>query len=137
MAKQTQKKERRKHLRAKRVLSIEHRLFKRKGKIVDGSWQFSTTENMSIAGILFLSDIPYLIGDILQIHVVMSGILDVFQGYGRVVRVEPKTSGRSYLIAIAFIDEQSKLIKSSGTSFSMRTRTKEHSGKTRRAKYYF
>ena len=111
MTTKAQAKERRRHIRAKRALTIEHRLYKRNGNLVDGIWQFSLTCNMSIAGILFSSEIPYRSGDILQIRVVMSG-LDVFRGYGRVVRTEETRSKGNYRIAVSFIDENSRLIKS-------------------------
>jgi len=105
MTKKRKLSERRKYLRAKRALGIYYRLYKRNGKRVDGVWSFSTTRNMSIVGILFSSQIPYLIGDIIQLRVVMSGILDVFRGYGRVVRVEQKDSRRSCSVAIAFVEK--------------------------------
>ncbi len=97
-------------MRAKRNLTIEHRLFKHKGVLVNGSWCVSTTENMSIAGILFSSDIPYHPGDILELRVVMSG-LDVFRGYGRVIRTEQKKSKASFCIAVAFVEAGSKSLK--------------------------
>ena len=111
MVKKIASKERRRHTRAKRSLSIEHRLFKHKGVLVNGSWNVSKTENMSIAGILFTSDIAYHAGDILELRVVMSG-LDVFRGYGRVVRTEQKKSGALNSVAIAFIEAESKYLKS-------------------------
>ena len=110
MAVKTKSSERRKHVRAKRALTIDHRLYKRKGKIVDGSWRSSTTENMSLVGILFLSDIPYLIGDILEARVAMSG-LDIFRGFGRVVRGEEKKTGNLYSIALVFMDEKSQYLR--------------------------
>ena len=103
--------ERRRYVRAKRILSIEHRIYKRKGKMVDGRWHYSTTKNMSLAGVLFLSEIPYLVGDILEVRVVMLG-LDVFRGFGRVVRVEEKKRGTAYGIAIVLVDAKSKIVKS-------------------------
>lgn len=57
---------------------------------------------MSYLGLSFLSDTPYQIDDVLELHVVMSGILDIFKGYGQVVRVEKKETGAFYLIAIRF-----------------------------------
>lgn len=105
--------EKRKFVRARRELTIEYRLYKRKGKAVDGVWQVSVTKNMSVAGILFVSEVPYLIGDIIQARVVMAGALDVFRGFGRVVRVEEKKSKRSFDVAMAFVEEHSKLVKPS------------------------
>ena len=114
MTVKTKTAERRKHIRVKRTLTIDHRLYQRKGTVVDGSWRSSTTENMSLVGILFVSDIPYLVGDILEAHVVMSG-LDIFKGFGRVVRVEEKKTKNLYSIALAFVDPKSKYLSSRGS----------------------
>lgn len=103
--------ERRQYIRAKRALKIEYRLYKHKGIVVDGAWQASLTENMSAVGILFKSDIHYTVDDIIQLRVVMAGILDVFRGFGRVVRVEKAKAGSQFLIAIAFVDQNSKIMK--------------------------
>lgn len=105
--------ERRHYVRAERSLVIEHRLYRRKGILVDGNWQVSTTRDMSIVGILFYSDIPYLIGDLIQLRVVMNGALDVFKGFSRVVRCEKRKAKQPFLIAVTFIEENSKLLKSS------------------------
>ncbi len=103
--------ERRRHIRAKRNLTIEHRLYKHKGVVVNGVWRSSKTENMSLVGVLFNSDIPYHIGDILEARVVMLG-LDIFRGYGRVVRTDEEKSKKLFLIAIAFLDAKSAYVKS-------------------------
>ncbi len=101
--------ERRKFVRARRVLTIEHRLYKRKGILIDGSWNISKTEDMSIVGLLFSSDIAYLRGDIIQLRVVMSGLIDVFHGFGRVIRTEQKKD--NYFVAVAFVEENSAYLK--------------------------
>ena len=103
--------ERRQALREKRSLVIEHKLYKRNGIVVNGSWRSSITENMSLVGILFNSDIPYHIEDIIEARVKMSG-LDIYKGYGRVVRVEEDKSKDISRVAIAFLDEKSKYLKS-------------------------
>ena len=36
----------------------------------------------------------------------MSGVLDIFKGYGKVVRVERKESAAFYLIAVKFIENK-------------------------------
>lgn len=64
---------------------------------------------MSLVGILFLTDILYKLGGILEVRVVMSG-LDVFRGFARVVRIKPHKKRLPYLVAITFIDEKSKLV---------------------------
>lgn len=102
--------ERRRHLRVRRSLAIQHRLYKHKGIVVNGAWRFSTTEDMSLVGILFNSDIPHTQGDILEVRVAMSG-LDIFRGFARVVRMQEKSRG-VFRIAVAFLDEKSKQLKS-------------------------
>ena len=98
--------ERRQWIRAKRVLSIEFRLIKTKRKDRDYSWHLSTTRDMSVGGVGFYSDIEYKVGDILEIHMVMSGILDIFRGIGKVVRVERKKTSAHYLIAVKLLDKE-------------------------------
>jgi len=98
--------ERRKALRARRILSIQYRMVKSRYKDGDTQWHLSTTHDMSLLGLAFLSDVPYAIDDALELHVVMSGILDIYKGYGKVVRVERKTTGAFYLIAVKFVDSR-------------------------------
>jgi len=101
--------ERRRHLREARVLTIEYRLYKRRGILINGSWSVSTTKNMSLVGVLFTSDINFKLADILEARVVMCG-LDVFRGFARVVRVEEPKKGLPYRVAVTFVDQKSKLL---------------------------
>ena len=96
--------ERRQAPRAKRVLTIQFRIVRSKAKEFERSWHLSTTENMSILGLAFLSDMEAQPGDILEIHVVMSGVLDIFNGYSEVVRLERKKSVPYNLIAVKFLE---------------------------------
>ena len=95
--------ERRRHIRAKHILSIQYRLAQSQRKDADQDWRLSTTQDMSPEGLSFYTDREYGKGDILDIHVVMSGILDVFKGHGEVVRVERKRSGACVLAAVKFV----------------------------------
>lgn len=79
--------ERRKGERVSRVVAIRHRLIKRSGRKTPSAWSLSTTKNMSHSGLLFLSSIPYRKGDILELQVVMSGIIEIYNGQAQVVRV--------------------------------------------------
>jgi len=108
MVKQSSVEERRQSIRAKRILSIQFRLGKSKVKDndTDKSWHLSTTYDMSVLGLSFLSEVPYYVDDTLELHVVMSGVLDIFKGYGKVVRVERKESAAFYLIAVKFIENK-------------------------------
>ena len=97
--------ERRRFQRAERILSIKHRLYKRKGKVYHDrswNWHLSSTRNMSLGGLLFSSNIFYEKGDIIELEVVMSGILNVFNGFGKVLRSEPTKAGLIFNIAITF-----------------------------------
>ena len=94
--------ERRASVRARRIVTVRHRISKRNGKKVAANWLLSTTENMSATGLLFNSPIAYKLSDVVEVQVVMSGILDIFNGYGKVVRVETKRGGY-YFIAIHYV----------------------------------
>lgn len=95
--------ERRRAVRAQRILSIQYRLVSSKMRNVDRHWHLSTTHDMSANGLSFLSDIVYRIDDILELQVVMSGVLDVFKGYGQVVRIDKKDTGSFCFIAVKFV----------------------------------
>ena len=95
--------ERRQALRTKRILSIQFRIVKSRGKGYDKDWHLSTTHDMSFIGLAFLSDIPVQLDDVLELNVVMSGILDIFKGYGKVVRVEKKKTAAFYLVGLKFV----------------------------------
>ena len=99
--------ERRDSIRAKRIVTVRHRLFKHKGKKVSSPWQISMTEDMSFSGLLFVSAIEYEAGDIVEIEVVMSGLLDIFNGFGLVVRRE-KRKGGFFHVAVKYIDLKTK-----------------------------
>jgi hypothetical protein len=96
--------ERRDSVRAKRIITVRHRLHKHNGrKATSSMWQLATTENMSLSGSLFVSAITYHVGDIVELQVVMSGILDIFNGYGKVVRVS-RNKGGFYHVAVRYVD---------------------------------
>jgi c-di-GMP-binding flagellar brake protein YcgR len=104
----TSGRERRIHLRAKRVLSIEFRLSSPKRKNADTTWHLSTTQDMSLGGIAFFSDVEFRVADILEVRVVMSGILDVFKGLVKIVRVEQRSAHSYYLVAVKFVNVKSR-----------------------------
>ena len=103
--------ERRNWVRAKRVLSIEFRRVSKNKSYIDDAWHLSTTQDMSIGGVSFYTDCEYRKNDILEIRIVMSGILDIFKGFGKVVRVEKRKTGAYYLIAIALIHKDTKKVR--------------------------
>ncbi len=94
--------ERRNGERADRVVAISHRLYKQGSRHDLSDWSLSTTKNMSHSGLLFLSDVPYRMGDVLELHVVMSGIIDIFVGYARVMRVI-ENGARSFDVGVKYI----------------------------------
>ncbi len=108
--------ERREYVRAKRILSVRHRLVKRKNKAMHDFWYLSTTEDMSVNGLLFTSAMPYQKADIIELEIVMSGVLDIFRGYGKVVRVIKKESGAFYSVAVQYIDIKVKNPRAAGLS---------------------
>ena len=101
-------KERRSYSRATRILSIEYRLYKSRRQHNDPNWHLSTTEDVSAAGLSFYSDYEYRPGDILDVRVVMSGLLEVFKGQCEVVRAEQKRLGACFLVALRFADQAAK-----------------------------
>jgi len=102
-SKQISYEERRDSFRAKRIITVRHRLIKRHNRKVSSIWQLATTQNMSLSGLLFVSALMYQPGDIVELQVVMSGILDIFNGYGKVVRYS-RNKGGYYLIAVKYVD---------------------------------
>ena len=91
--------------RANRVVAIKHRLIKsssKKTKNMEAEWSLSTTKNMSVTGLLFMSELPYKVGDTLELNVTMSGVIDIVKGQAQVVRVHEKGS-HSYDIAVKLV----------------------------------
>lgn len=132
MVKQKTGIERRQYIRAKRVLSVEFKLMKTPRKNADKTVHISTTEDMSFGGISFYSEAAYAEGDILDIRVVMSGVLDIFQGPARVIRSTEKKSGKLFLIAVKFVKTATK--KRSAKSFSPAATTRKIATKKKSAK---
>ena len=95
--------ERRDSIRAKRIITVRHRLIQHNNKKVDSIWQLATTENMSLSGLLFVSALEYHPGDIIELQVVMSGILDIFNGYGKVIR-STRNKGGYFQVAVKYVD---------------------------------
>lgn len=99
--------DRRSAIRAQRILSIQYRVVDTKTRGADKHWHLSTTHDMSATGLSFLSDIVYGIDDTLELHVVMSGVLDVFKGFGQVVRIDKKDTGSFCFVAVKFVKSPS------------------------------
>ncbi len=99
--------ERRDSIRAKRIITVRHRLIKHNSRKVDSMWQLATTENMSLSGLLFISALAYHPGDIIELQVVMSGVLDIFNGFGKVIRSTRNKSGY-YQIGVKYVDLKTK-----------------------------
>lgn len=99
--------ERRDSIRARRIITVRHRLVKHNSRKVNSIWQMSTTQDMSLSGLLFVSATAYHMGDTVEIQVVMSGVLDIFNGYGKVVRVS-RNKGGYFLVAVKYVDLKPK-----------------------------
>ena len=95
--------ERRAASRADRALAIQHRLFKAHSRKFSTEWCLSATKNMSVTGLLFFSNVPYKIGDIIEFDVTMSGVIEVVKGFAKVVRVV-KSSPVSFDIAVKLVE---------------------------------
>jgi len=101
--KQNSFEERRDSIRAKRIITVRHRLIKHHNAKVDSIWQLAMTENMSLSGLLFVSALAYHPGDIIELQVVMSGVLDIFNGYGKVIRAS-RNKGGYYQVGVKYVD---------------------------------
>jgi len=99
--------ERRDSVRAKRIITVRHQLVKHNNRKVKSAWQLATTKDMSLSGLLFVSAVPYHLGDILELQVVMSGVLDIFNGFGKVMRASRNKAGY-YQVGVKFVDLKSK-----------------------------
>lgn len=97
--------EKRRWVRAERILCIEFRLVKSKKRNLDKSWGLSMTKDMSAGGIAFYTDREFFLGDILELHVTMSGILNILSGLAEVVRIERKKTGAFYLVAVKMLEK--------------------------------
>lgn len=101
MAQLKEKTERRRHVRVERALAIQFRIKKSTNPKADkDTWHLSMTTDMSANGVAFESAVPFGINDILELQVVMSGVLDVVRGEGKVVRVEEIQPNELYLVAV-------------------------------------
>ena len=100
--------ERRSFVRAKRILSIEYQLVKSSRRKIDPAWHLSTTQDMSLGGLTFFTDVEFRPGDVLEVKVVMSGVLDIFKGPCQVVRVDKKRTGAYFLTAVQFVNNRMK-----------------------------
>lgn len=93
--------EKRRHERVNRALAMQFRLNKSKQKGADtDTWHLSMTTDMSASGIAFNSAQGFLPGDILDLQVVLSGVLDVVKAQGKVVRCEEEKDGGPYRVAV-------------------------------------
>jgi len=99
--------ERRDSVRIKRIITVRHRLIKHNSRHVNSIWQLATTQNMSLSGLLFVSALAYHAGDIIELQVVMSGILDIFNGFGKVIRAS-RNKGGYYNVGVKYVDLKSK-----------------------------
>lgn len=98
--------ERRNFSRAKRVMTIEYRLASDEKN--HSAWHISSTKDMSVSGLTFISVIPLKNNDRLDVRVAMSGLIDIFNGQAKVVRVEQRKNSTTCFIAIQFIDSTLK-----------------------------
>lgn len=99
--------ERRGSLRASRVVAVKHRLFKRGRNKSESVWSLSSTKNMSVSGLLFMSPVPYEPGDVIELEVVMSGMIDIYSGLAQVVRIH-ESSATAFDVAAKYVEVKFK-----------------------------
>ncbi|MDE1921227.1 MAG: PilZ domain-containing protein [Candidatus Omnitrophica bacterium] len=95
--------DRRDSVRARRIITVRHRLVKHNNRKIDSIWQLATTENMSLSGLLFVSALPYHPDDVIELNIIMSGVIDIFNGFGKVVRVI-RNKGGYHKVAVRYVD---------------------------------
>jgi len=122
--------DRRDSVRVKRIVTVRHRLHKRDGKKREDIWQLAMTEDMSYSGLLFSSALPYKTEDVIEVQVVMSGVLFLFNGYGKVVRIV-KEKGGTFLVGLKYVDLKTRLQSSKRLPLQAKTvkRVKARSAK--------
>jgi hypothetical protein len=99
--------ERRDGFRASRVVAVKHRIVDHDSRKTGSQWSLSTTRNMSVSGLLFNSAVAYEPGDLIELEIVMSGVIDIYRGYARVVRVN-EVSAHSLEVAVKYFDMKMK-----------------------------
>ena len=90
--------ERRNGERVDRVVAIRHRL----ADAGNSDWSLSTTRNMSHSGLLFLSSTPYRKNDVVDLQVIMSGVIDIYNGKAEVRRVA-EVGSTSFDVGVRYI----------------------------------
>ena len=123
MVKQQSVEEKRRWVRAERILCIEFRLIKSKRRIADKSWGLSMTKDMSAGGIAFYTDREFSLGDTLELRVTMSGILNILSGLAEIVRIERKKTGAFYLVAVKMLEKDLKTKREKSLQSFRRTKT--------------
>lgn len=94
--------ERRGGSRVNRVVAVSHRLSATGKGRPAADWSLSTTKNMSHGGLLFLSAAPYRKNAVLELQIVMSGVIDLFNGKARVVRVQ-EVGDTAFDVAVEYL----------------------------------
>ena len=103
-----QVKDKRLHPRAERVLSLEFRLISDQESRRDHSWRLSMTTDVSRGGVAFYTDANLKNQDVIEMKIIMSGMIEIYSGFAKVVRVDKRESAAYALIAAQFILERHK-----------------------------
>jgi hypothetical protein len=96
--------ERRQSIRAKRALTIQYRRLGKRSSLINAEhhWLLSNTEDMCVSGISFYSDLEFKPREKVDLRVVLSGIIDIYDGVATVVRCEPQANNALFLTAVTF-----------------------------------
>lgn len=95
--------ENRKSIRAERSFDIRHRLSKQAFKRTIEPWLMSKTKDISSSGASFVSPVSYQRDDVLEIEITTAGVIEVYKGFAKVVRVQEQWG--SFHIAVMFITQ--------------------------------
>ncbi len=94
--------ERRRFVRARRKMWLQHKLHHRHHKPVHDRWHWAISCDMSVGGVLFMTSLLYHKGDVIDLRVTVAGTVDVLKGLARVVRVNKK-SDETFAVAVALL----------------------------------
>ncbi|MBI4974929.1 MAG: PilZ domain-containing protein [Candidatus Omnitrophica bacterium] len=88
-------------------VNLRYKIFKSRdasAKKVNVAEQLSVTKNISAGGLLFTEDESLAIGSILEMAIELPEEKEAIECLARVVRVEEIRTGKSYEIAVCFLD---------------------------------
>ena len=92
--------ESRRELRQPIAFAAYHRLAPGREGAGESSWGLTTIKNISPGGLLFISDVPYGVSDVLEMKLEPSDVEYSFVFRADVIRVKEQVPGSLYYIAV-------------------------------------